>query len=118
MNDIKEVAKRLKFASRQIGKVSGSYKISKLISNARKQLTRRKPDIEAARKQLIEAINLFENEKTWRANAKKMILPQLLSYEKSIRNTIGLRKQSKLPREQALAIVGCKSYHTDISLYF
>ena len=117
-NDIKEFVKRLKYTSRQVAKVSGSYKISKLISKARKQLTRRKPNFGAAKKLLIEAIELFENEKKWRSDAKKSLFPKLLSFEEMIRNSIGLRKQPKLPREQALAIVGCKSYHRDISLYF
>ena len=46
------------------------------------------------------------------------LLPGLAEYEKKIRDTIGLRQQPRLPREQALFVAGCNADHRDISLSF
>jgi len=42
----------------------------------------------------------------------------LATYEAAIRETIGLRQQERLPRDQALLVAGCSSGHRDISLSF
>ena len=58
------------------------------------------------------------DEVTWRERAKTTLLPGLQAYEAAIRNTIGLRLQSRLSREQALDMASCTSGHRDISLHF
>jgi hypothetical protein len=45
-------------------------------------------------------------------------LPGFESYEASIRDTIGLRQQPRMPRQQAIELVGCTAKHRDISLHF
>ena len=54
----------------------------------------------------------------WRRAAQATLLPGLQAYEASIRYSIGLRQQPRLPREQALELVGCTAQHRDISLSF
>ena len=49
---------------------------------------------------------------------KKELLPQLIKFDDSIKNTIGLRLQEKLTKEQAKYVAACRSTHTDISLNF
>ena len=39
-------------------------------------------------------------------------------YEILLRNSIGLRMQKKLNKEQALSVSACKSTHENISLFF
>ncbi|SVC73063.1 uncharacterized protein METZ01_LOCUS325917, partial [marine metagenome] len=43
---------------------------------------------------------------------------QLNKFDDSIKNTIGLRLQEKLTKEQAKYVAACRSIHTDISLNF
>ena len=57
-------------------------------------------------------------EKEWRAKAEKELLPQLIQFDESIKNTIGLRLQEKLTKEQAKYVAACRSIHRDISLNF
>ena len=61
-------------------------------------------------------IYMYENE--WRAKAEKELLPQLNKFDDSIKNTIGLRLQEKLTKEQAKYVAACRSTHTDVSLNF
>ena len=40
------------------------------------------------------------------------------TYEEAIRNTIGLRKQDRLPKNVAVDVASCLANHRDISLHF
>ena len=57
-------------------------------------------------------------EVAWRQSAKTTLLPGLQAYEAVIRDTIGVRLQSRLTRDQALEMANCTSAHRDISLHF
>ena len=67
---------------------------------------------------LNEASGIYMIENEWRAKAKKELLPQLIKFDDSIKNTIGLRLQEKLTKEQAKYVAAGRSIHTDISLNF
>ncbi|MEO1725340.1 MAG: hypothetical protein AAFR84_23455, partial [Pseudomonadota bacterium] len=58
-------------------------------------------------------------EKAWRLQAREAgLLAAIEEYDAAIQNTIGLRQQSRLPREQALYVAACSADHRDISLNF
>jgi hypothetical protein len=76
------------------------------------------PDPDKALDFIDKALEAHAGEMAWRAQAKTELLPGLEAYEAAIRDTIGLRQQSRLPVEQVKEIVGCLSQHRDISLYF
>ena len=57
-------------------------------------------------------------EKEWRAKAETKLLSQLIDFDNSIKNTIGLRLQERLTKEQAKIVASCRSIHRDISLNF
>ena len=65
-----------------------------------------------------EVLALFEKEVSWRSDASKNLMPKLNSYDAAIKETIGLRLQSKLTKEQAIYVSKCNSIHRDISLNF
>ena len=65
-----------------------------------------------------EVIELFNKEVRWRADAKQNLMPKLEEYNNQIKETIGLRLQSKLTKEQAIFVSRCNSIHRDISLNF
>jgi hypothetical protein len=67
---------------------------------------------------MAKAEQLLGEEVAWRQRAKTALLPGLQAYEATIRDTIGVRLQSKLTRDQALDMASCTSAHRDISLHF
>ena len=67
---------------------------------------------------LNEANQIYIQEKEWRKKANKEIQPELRKFDDSIKNTIGLRLQQKLTKEQAKYVAACRAVHKDISLNF
>ena len=65
-----------------------------------------------------DAFSLFNMENLWRKDANKNLLPELMKYNSEIKNNIGLRRQSKLTKEQAKFVARCNSVHRDVSLNF
>jgi hypothetical protein len=65
-----------------------------------------------------ETFTLFDQEVSWREDANKNLLPELIKYNEVIKNNIGLRLQSRLTKEQAKFVARCNSVHRDISLNF
>ena len=63
-------------------------------------------------------IELYNKEVSWRSAAKQDLMPKLQEYNLAIKETIGLRLQSKLTKEQAIYVSRCNSIHRDISLNF
>ncbi len=100
----------------QIGEIAGANELRSLVSGARRDIGR--GNMDDALEQLNEAEALLESEIAWRSEAEETLLPELRSYEETIRDTIGLRSQPRLPREQALFVASCNSNHRDISLNF
>jgi len=65
-----------------------------------------------------EVFILFDQELNWRKTAASTLMPKLLNYNSIIKDTIGLRLQSKLTKDQAKFVASCNSIHRDISLNF
>ncbi|NQW11536.1 MAG: TRAP transporter large permease subunit [Alphaproteobacteria bacterium] len=65
-----------------------------------------------------DAIATMTGEIAWRTAARDRLLTKVADYEAAIRDTIGLRAQTKMPRTVALEVVACRSHHEDISLHF
>ena len=65
-----------------------------------------------------ETFDLFKLEVSWRDDANKNLMPELIKYNDVIKHNIGLRLQSRLTKEQAKFVARCNSVHRDISLNF
>ena len=113
-----DAANTINDVSQDIASVPGAREIRSQLSRARRALTNRQPDKDKAKVSLAKARGLFDESLKWRTAAAGTVLPGLQSYEMAIRSTIGLRKQPKLPKEQAVEVAGCLAYHRDISLNF
>ena len=109
---------RFKDVERMLGEVSGGNEIRGLLSDARREIDDRSPDVDRALEYVAEAQSLIAAEVAWRTRAQTNLLPGLQEYNSAISGTIGLRKQPRLPKEQALYIASCNSQHRDISLNF
>ena len=110
--------KKMKLLEKIIDKIAGADLIKEKISKSRKILKKNDPDIDKVMNYLNEANNIYLIEKKWRAEAEKKLLPQLNNFDNSIKDTIGLRLQERLTKEQAKFVASCRSIHRDISLNF
>ena len=113
-----EAADRVSAVSKLIGSVEGTRDIRSPLTKARRALKAKEPDVPAAAKLLDEAIATYQADLAWRQRAAAELRDGLETYEAAIRETIGLRKQPRLPGDQAVAIASCNSGHRDISLNF
>ena len=109
---------RIKSIEKILNEIAGAELIKEKLSKARRSLKKDDADINKINTLLDEANEIYMYEKEWRAKAEKELLPQLIKFDDSIKNTIGLRLQEKLTKEQAKYVAACRSTHTDISLNF
>ena len=98
--------------------IEGTSDVRKLLAKGRRAMKGKNADREKGDAFISEAIETFSAESVWRGKAASDLLPALKTYEASIANTIGLRQQSRLPREQALYVASCSAGHRDIGLNF
>ena len=115
---IDEAMKKMKAIEKIIGKIAGADLIKEKISKARRALKKNDPDMNKVLRLILEGNELYLIEKEWREKAETKLLPQLIIFDDSIKDTIGLRLQERLTREQAKFVASCRSVHRDISLNF
>jgi len=113
-----KAAEKIEVTLGKIGAIAGANEVRSELYKARRALTSRTPDKNEALKALDKTIDTYAKEVAWRQKAVHDVLPGLHSYEAAIRDTIGLRKQEKLPQNIVPAIASCTSLPRDISLYF
>jgi len=109
---------RIKSIEKILNEIAGAELIKEKLTKARRTLKKDDADINKIITLLDEAVEIYMLENEWRAKAEKELLPQLNKFDDSIKNTIGLRLQEKLTKEQAKYVAACRSTHTDISLNF
>jgi hypothetical protein len=110
------VMAQLKASESRLIKIPGTRHIKSKLYNARRALKKAEPD--KARAFYAEATALYAKELHWRQRAEKTLLPLLETHEAVLRETIGVRMQSRLSLEQAKFVATCQSVHRDVSLYF
>ena len=111
MQRIKEIESRL-------GNIAGASPIKSKFSKARRALKGKKPNPEKALQQLQLGMSVYYQEIEWRQLAINELAQPLANYELLLKDSIGLRMQKKLNKDQAIAVAACKSSHEDISLFF
>jgi tripartite ATP-independent transporter DctM subunit len=102
----------------KVNTVSGADNLREAVSKTRRALRGTSPDKNTALKALDDAMKVYAADLDWRRRAARELLPGLRAYNEAIHDTIGLRKQEKLPHAVAVDLAGCLAYHRDISLYF
>ncbi len=113
-----KAAERVAATLTTIGAIPGANDVRSELAKVRRALTGRTPDKDAALKALDKTLEAYGSELAWRQKAAQNVLPGLRTYEATIRDTIGLRKQEKLPQRIVPGIAGCTAYHRDVSLQF
>ena len=114
----KQTVPALKALAKKFSGIKGADQIKSKISKARRALGKKKPKVEKAQKLYDQAIEEFNQQIIWRERALSDLYSGLVRYEEAIRGTLGVRQQTKMPRELALFVAGCTAGHRDISLNF
>ena len=109
---------RIKKIESSLGNIAGASPIKSKISKARRALKGKKPNPEKALQQWQLGMSVYFQEIEWRQLAVNELAQPLANYELLLKDSIGLRMQKKLNKDQALAVAACKSSHEDISLFF
>ena len=117
-NDPENAMKMIKEIEKSLGGIAGSSPIKSKISKVRRALKGKKPNTEKALQQWEQGMSVYYQEIEWRKRASQELAQPLADYTLFLRDSIGLRLQKKLNKEQALAVSACKSSHEDISLFF
>ena len=102
----------------KVGEISGSDEFADKLDYLITLMDEDEVDFEKLQSSTVDTIALFEQEISWRKNFKKKYMDRINAHDKVISETIGLRLQSKLTKEQAIYVSKCNSIHRDISLNF
>ena len=102
----------------KVGETSGSDEFADKLDYLITLMDEDEVDFEKLQTSTVDTIALFEQEVSWRKNFKKKYMDRINAHDKVISETIGLRLQSKLTKEQAIYVSKCNSIHRDISLNF
>ena len=114
----KETQGEVKDLADAFGDVAGSDSVRKELNRARRSL-RRRPDIEKALASFDKAVAAYEKQVKWRSAADEADLSVGVGrFEAALRDTVGLRQQPKMDRDQALYMAACQANHRDLSLQF
>jgi len=108
----------IKALSSEFGRIGGASDIKSAVSKARSALRGKNPDKEKALASMDTALAAYAEQVAWRESASTTLAPALEEYEATLAQTIGIRQQDRLTRDQALFVAGCSAEHRDISLSF
>ena len=96
----------------------GASDVASGVAGARRALDDEEPDPEEALEELDEAIEAREAELAWRRDVDPDVAETIVSLEADLRETLGIRSQQRMSREQALSVAACNADHRDVSLNF
>ena len=102
----------------KVGEISGSDEFADKLDYLITLMDEDEVDFEKLQSSANDTYVLFQQEIDWRKNFKKKYMDKINAHDKIISETIGLRLQSKLTKEQAIYVSKCNSIHRDISLNF
>ena len=102
----------------KVGEISGSDEFADKLDYLITLMDEDEVDFEKLQTSANDTYVLFQQEIDWRKNFKKKHMDKINAHDKIISETIGLRLQSKLTKEQAIYVSRCNSIHRDISLNF
>ncbi len=103
---------------RQFSTIQGASPVRSKLARVKRVLKSKTPDRARALKEMNAALEVYAGQRAWRDKALSTLLADINSYEAVIKESIGIRQQNKLSREQALFVASCSAGHRDISLSF
>ena len=98
--------------------VPGADDVASGLSGARRALDDEEPEPDEALEELDEALEAREEELEWRRAVDARTSETLIALGARLRETLGIRSQQRMSREQALYVASCNAGHRDVSLNF
>ena len=121
----------LEFAAAELGVLAEEADELPRIDSARSDISRaiealngddsqesKMPDTELAVTEIDAVLQLISAEISWRQSLDPATATTIVALEASMRDTLGVRSQSRMSREQALYVASCSAHHVDVSLNF
>ncbi len=102
----------------KLGEISGTEEFANKLDDLIYVIDNDEVDEQKLSEVSSETFDLFKLEVSWRDDANKNLMPELIKYNDVIKHNIGLRLQNRLTKEQAKFVARCNSVHRDISLNF
>ena len=102
----------------KLGEISGTEEFANKLDDLISVIDNDEVDEQKLIEVSSETFGLFNLEVSWRDDANKNLMPELIKYNDVIKHNIGLRLQNRLTKEQAKFVARCNSVHRDISLNF
>ena len=118
--DFPVVEEALKDFTQRLRQVAATNAITQKLDDARRRIRDAAGSGDRSRmlEEFAAAEAAYANALAWRKTAAAAVLPDLVRYEEAIRDTIGMRQQDRLPRDEALAVAACQSVPPDLTLEF
>jgi len=116
--DRQEMLKKIKLFSKRIAKIPDNRKIISKLNKVSRNLKKKNVNYKKVRKNFDESFGLYRKKLNDIKKVDISIMPKLKDYLDVISTSIGVRQQTKIPRELALYLAKCRSSHQDLSLYF
>ena len=114
----KILIKEISLFKKRITEIPDNRKIVSYLNKVSRSLKKKTIKYEKIRKDFNFAFELYRKKLDKINNIEKIVAPHLLDYLENVSNSIGVRQQSKIPRDLALYLAECRADHKDLSLYF
>ena len=110
--------KEIKLFSKEISKIPDNRKIISNLNKVSRILKKKNVNYIKVRKYFNQSFKLYKQKLNDIKNVKNNIAHKLKGYLDIVGTSIGVRQQSKIPRELALYLAKCRASHKNLSLYF
>ena len=95
----------------KLGEISGTEEFANKLDDLISVIDNDEVDEQKLIEVSSETFDLFNLEVSWRDDANKNLMPELIKYNDVIKHNIGLRLQNRLTKEQAKFVARCNSVH-------
>ncbi len=114
----KQLISEIKLLVKKLNKIPDNRKIISSLNKVNRNLKKKKIDYFKVNKNFDIAYELYSKKASAIKDIDKNITVELKNYLNVISSSIGVRQQSKIPRDLALYLASCRSTHKDLTLYF
>ena len=118
VSDPKKLMDEIKLFIKELNKIPDNRDIVSSLNKVNRNLKKKKIDYVKVKKDFKRAYDLYTEKNNNLKIIDDKIAPELESYLKIVSTSIGVRQQSKLPRELALYLASCRASHKNLTLFF
>ena len=118
VNDPKQLIDEIKLFTKELNKIPDNRNIISSLNKVNRNLKKKKIDYVKVKKDFEKAYNLYMQKNNKLKLVDDKIVSEFENYLKIVSTSIGVRQQSKLPRELALYLADCRASHKNLTLFF